>query len=88
MIWNVGGKIRGEVWRYYTDEQGLEVDAQEGKVRDVLWEEPVATQFSQQAVPASPESPDKEAALTGRLEAAFSANANGPHYSGDRSSGK
>ncbi|MCH2060207.1 MAG: hypothetical protein MK183_06230 [Verrucomicrobiales bacterium] len=77
VLWNVGGKMRGEVWRYYTDEQGIKVDAEEGKVRDVLWEEPVVTRFSKDPGAPSPDSPDGktgQAGLTGRLEAAFSAN--------------
>ena len=31
VVWTVGGKMRGEVWRYYTDEQDLQVDAARGQ---------------------------------------------------------
>ncbi|MFP6873538.1 MAG: hypothetical protein VCA55_08505, partial [Verrucomicrobiales bacterium] len=74
VIWKVGGKIRGEVWSYYTDENEIRVDAEEGKVRDVLWEEPVVTHFAEQHVPGPSGAPAPGNLLTGRLEAAFSAN--------------
>ena len=74
VLWNVGGKMRGEVWRYYTDEQGITVDAEEGKVRDVLWEEPVVARFSKDPDASSQEASSGNSDLSGRLEAAFSAN--------------
>ncbi len=74
VVWKVGGRMSGEVWSYYTDEKGIRVDAEEGKARDVLWEEPVATHFAEQEIPGPSGSPAPGNLLTGRLEAAFSAN--------------
>ncbi|NIP94530.1 MAG: hypothetical protein GWO24_14235, partial [Akkermansiaceae bacterium] len=67
------GKVRREVWAYYTDDQGTRAEVQEGKTRHVLWEDPRPNPFQEKRDPESdPGDPINQPG--GRLEAAFSPN--------------
>lgn len=56
------GKMRKDVWAYYTDGEGLKADANEEKVRPVLWQDPELQSF------------DEKEKGTATLEAEFSAD--------------
>jgi hypothetical protein len=56
------GKMRKDVWAYYTDGEGLKADANEEKVRAVLWQDPQLQSF------------DEKEKGTATLEAEFSAD--------------
>ena len=49
--WHLLGKLRREVWTYYTDADGSRIEAWEKKARAVLWEDPQPNPFA----PAPPE---------------------------------
>lgn len=69
--WVVWGKLRNEVFAFYTDDDGLEVQVEEEKARAVLWEDPKQISFTESpdlGVPDPVNQPDC------RLEAAFSPN--------------
>lgn len=63
------GKLRNEIWSYFTDDQGTQVEVQEGKERYVLWQDPRQNLFEEDG---STEEPDPVNQASGRLEAAFS----------------
>lgn len=69
------GKIRREVWAYYTDDAGTRATADENKVRFVLWEDPRPHVFveDREAEGARPGHDDANHA-GGPFEAAFSPN--------------
>ena len=46
LLWNLGGKIREEVWAYYTDGEDIRISSEENKARYVLWEPPSPTIFA------------------------------------------
>jgi hypothetical protein len=69
LAWIVWGKLRSEVFAYYTDDAGTEVTVEEDKARAVLWEDPKQNSFTEVAEPGVADTvnqPDR------RLEAAFS----------------
>ena len=71
LAWVVWGKLRTEVFAYYTDDEGTTVQVEEEKARAVLWEEPKQNSFTEDTEPgvADPvNQPDR------RLEATFSPN--------------
>ncbi|MDA1005341.1 MAG: hypothetical protein O3A87_02510, partial [Verrucomicrobia bacterium] len=71
LSWVVWGKLRNEVFAYYTDDAGTEVTVEEDKARAVLWEDPKQNSFTEVTGPgvADPvNQPDRQ------LEAAFSPN--------------
>lgn len=39
------GKLRKEIWSYFTDDQGTRVEVQEGKARYILWQDPRQSLF-------------------------------------------
>ena len=43
LLKNLGGKVREEVWAYYTDGEDINISAEENKARYVLWEPPSPT---------------------------------------------
>ncbi|MEC9056329.1 MAG: hypothetical protein VX633_13525, partial [Verrucomicrobiota bacterium] len=63
------GKLRNEIWSYFTDDQGTRVEVQDGKERYVLWQDPRQNLFEEDG---STEEPDPVNQASGRLEAAFS----------------
>ena len=73
IAWVLWGKLRDEVWAYFTDEDGTRVEVQEDKARKVLWEDPKPNRFHEGA-PAEPGEAVAVNDPTGRLEAAFSAD--------------
>lgn len=72
------GKMRREVWTYFTDDQGNEVEVDDEKTRFVLWEDPQPHAFEEVATrdQGKPDvKPDRTTnAPSQRLEAAFSPN--------------
>ena len=71
LAWVVWGKLRNEVFAYYTDDAGTKVTVEEDKARAVLWEDPKQNSFTEVTGPgvADPvNQPDRQ------LEAAFSPN--------------
>ena len=69
--WIVWGKLRTEVFAYYTDDAGMEVTVEEDKARAVLWEDPKQNSFTETS---SPDAADPINQPDRRLEAAFSPN--------------
>ncbi|MEO1845501.1 MAG: hypothetical protein ABGZ37_14650, partial [Akkermansiaceae bacterium] len=65
------GKMRREVWTYYTDDQGTRAEVQEEKTRYVLWEDPRPHNFEEKRDAKKPAA-DPVNHPAGRLEAAFS----------------
>ncbi|MFP6857766.1 MAG: hypothetical protein VCA73_10855, partial [Roseibacillus sp.] len=65
------GKMRREVWTYYTDDQGTRAEVQEEKTRYVLWEDPRPHNFEETRDAKKPAA-DPVNQPAGRLEAAFS----------------
>ena len=57
------GKMRRDVWVYYTDGEGLQTDAHDERARPVLWQDPEPQHLEDQTKPSP-----------GTLEAAFSAD--------------
>ena len=55
------GKMRRDVWAYYTDGEGLKSDAHDESARPVLWQDPEPQHFG-----------EMENSTSGTLEAAFS----------------
>lgn len=72
------GKMRREVWTYFTDDKGTEVEVDDEKTRYVLWEDPHPHSFEEIAErdQGKPDTkPDSSInAPSERLEAAFSPN--------------
>ena len=69
------GKMRRDLWAYYTDGQDLRAEVEEDKTRFVLWQDPEAHHFDKTPPQkdASEEQPQPASKhLPGRLEAAFS----------------
>ncbi|MDE0596928.1 MAG: hypothetical protein OSB65_16940, partial [Roseibacillus sp.] len=69
------GKMRRDLWAYYTDDQDLRAEVEEDKTRFVLWQDPEAHHFDKtppqkDAREEQPQPASKH--LPGRLEAAFS----------------
>lgn len=69
------GKMRRDVWAYYTDDHGLRAEVEEDKTRFVLWQDPEAHHFDEtpprkDASEEQPQPAPKHS--SGRLEAAFS----------------
>ena len=62
------GKLRKEIWSYFTDDQGTRVEVQEGKARYILWQDPRQSLFHEEGSTQEP-APINQA--SGRLEAAF-----------------
>ena len=63
------GKLRDEIWSYFTDDQGTRVEVQDGKERYILWQDPRQNLFEEQG---STVGPDPVNQASERLEAAFS----------------
>ncbi|MDP7496872.1 MAG: hypothetical protein QGI77_10575, partial [Roseibacillus sp.] len=67
----IQGKLRNEIWSYFTDDQGTRVEVQDGRERYILWQDPRQSLFKEEG---STEEPDPVNQASGRLEAAFSPN--------------
>lgn len=63
------GKLRKEIWSYFTDDQGTRVEVQDGRERYILWQDPRQNLFEEEG---STQEPDPINQASGRLEAAFS----------------
>lgn len=72
LAWNIYGKLREEVWAFYTDDVGTRVEVQEDKARKVLWQDPKQNVFTEKRDPAAPAAIDPVNQPGGRLEASFS----------------
>ena len=70
--WVIYAKLSNEIWSYFTDADGTRVEAQEGKERYVLWQDPRQNLFAEE--PPADGEPDPVNQPSGRLEAAFSPN--------------
>ena len=68
------GRLRDDVWAYYTDGQDLKADAGDERARPVLWEDPRQHHFDEPTGKAAPDPADSANAPTDKLEAAFSAD--------------
>jgi len=69
------GKLRREVWLYFTDDSGKKVEAWEEKARPVLWEDPRPSYFDEPGQPQDESSRSPAANRPGGpVEAAFSAD--------------
>jgi hypothetical protein len=51
------GKMRRDVWAYYTDDQGLRAEVEEDKTRFVLWQDPEAHHFDETHLSLLPSTP-------------------------------
>ena len=51
LAWVIQGKLREEVWAYFTDNAGTKVGVEEEKARRVLWEDPKPNNFTEQRDP-------------------------------------
>ena len=68
-------RMHDDVWAYYTDDEGLEADAQAKKERMVLWEDPQQSLFQEEKPdPKNPKAVDPVNQASERVEAAFSAD--------------
>ncbi len=67
LLWNLGGKVREEVWAYYTDGEDINISAEENKARYVLWEPPSPT-----ILPQGENTKNIKKGPSGNFEAAFS----------------
>ena len=72
LAWVIQGKLREEVWAYFTDNAGTKVGVEEEKARRVLWEDPKQNVFTEQKDPQAPAVADPVNQPGGRVEAAFS----------------
>ncbi|MDH3584554.1 MAG: hypothetical protein OER86_10100, partial [Phycisphaerae bacterium] len=72
LAWATWGKLRDEVWAYFTDDVGTRVEVQDDKVRSVLWQDPKQNVFVEKRDPKAPAAIDPVNRPGGRLEAAFS----------------
>ena len=72
LAWVIQGKLREEVWAYFTDNAGTKVGVEEEKARRVLWEDPKPNNFTEQRDPQAPAVADPVNQPGGRVEAAFS----------------
>ena len=72
LAWVIQGKLREEVWAYFTDNAGTKVGVEEEKARRVLWEDPKPNNFTEQRDPKAPAVADPVNQPGGRVEAAFS----------------
>jgi len=72
LAWVIQGKLREEVWAYFTDNSGTRVGIEEEKARRVLWEDPKPNNFTEQRDPKAPAVADPVNLPGGRIEAAFS----------------
>ncbi len=68
------GKLRDEVWAYFSDGDGTRVEVQENQARMVLWEDPKPNYFQEKSEAADAGQADPVNEPTGRFEAAFSAD--------------
>jgi hypothetical protein len=68
------GKLRNDVWAYFSDGEGTRVEVQEEKTRMVLWEDPKPNYFQEKGGAAEAKQADSVNGPTGQLEAAFSAD--------------
>ena len=69
LLWNLGGKIREEVWAYYTDGEDIKISSEENKARYVLWEPPSPT-----ILPQGEQTKNIKKGPSGNFEAAFSSD--------------
>ena len=69
LLWNFGGKIREEVWAYYTDGENIKISSEENKARSVLWEPPSPT-----ILPQGEQTKNIKKGPSGNFEAAFSSD--------------
>ena len=69
LLWNLGGKIREEVWAYYTDGEDITISSEENKARYVLWEPPSPT-----ILPQGEQTKNIKKGPSGNFEAAFSSD--------------
>ena len=69
LLWNLGGKIREEVWAYYTDGEDIKISSEENKARSVLWEPPSPT-----ILPQGEQTKNIKKGPSGNFEAAFSSD--------------
>ena len=69
LLWNIGGKIREEVWAYYTDGEDIKISSEENKARYVLWEPPSPT-----ILPQGEQTKKIKKGPSGNFEAAFSSD--------------
>ena len=69
LLWNLGGKVREEVWAYYTDGEDINISAEENKARSVLWEPPSPT-----ILPQGENTKNIKKGPSGNFEAAFSSD--------------
>ena len=68
-------RLHEDVWAFYTDDEGLKVDAKAKKQRMVLWEDPRERVFEEQPLdPNNPEATDSINQSSERVEAAFLAD--------------
>ena len=68
-------RLHEDVWAFYTDDEGLKVDAKAKKQRMVLWEDPQERVFEEKQLDSgNPEVPDSINQSSERVEAAFSAD--------------
>lgn len=72
LAWVIQGKLRDEVWAYFTDNAGTRVGVEEEKARRVLWEDPKPNNFTENRDPQAPAVADPVNQPGGRIEAAFS----------------
>ena len=69
LLWNIGGKIREDVWTYYTDGEDIKISSEENKARYVLWEPPSPT-----ILPQGEKTKKIKKGPSGNFEAAFSSD--------------
>ena len=69
LLWNLGGKVREEVWAYYTDGEDINISAEENKARYVLWEPPSPT-----ILPQGENTKNIKKGPSGNFEATFSSD--------------
>ena len=69
LLWNIGGKVREEVWAYYTDGEDIKISSEENKARYVLWEPPSPT-----ILPQGEQTKKIKKGPSGNFEAAFSSD--------------
>jgi hypothetical protein len=66
------GRLRDDVWSYFTDDAGLRVEVQDHKARGVLWQDPKQSLFDEERVAGAPAVLDPVNRGTGKMAAAFS----------------
>ena len=49
------GKLRKEIWSYFTDDQGTQVEVQDGRERYILWQDPRQNLFEEEGSTQEPD---------------------------------